>query len=299
MPKSKLATSEHAVDFSVVLVNFNGQDFIRECLDAVFETVSSYDFDVIVVDNASSDDSLDIIKGYGDRLTLVENSENTGFSYANNQAVKLSSAPYVFLLNTDAILQPDTIDLMMVHYENNLDIGAITPKLLNADGSLQVPGNSIGAWRFKQDRVRKVPFIAGAAFLMRRSVYDAMGGLDENLFFYNDDVDMCRYMRSHDLPIIYFPETSVVHYGGLSTVYRRRGSLIEGYRGGIYLALKHYGKLAQIVYRLFLMVDLTFNLILLAFQFPFSAVKRDLFFGYLEIVRINMFNDIYLDRVRK
>lgn len=298
MSKSHLASSDSSVDVSFIIVNFNGQDFITECLDAVFKTQLSYSYDVILVDNASTDNSLEIIKGYGERIRLLENTENTGFSYANNQGIALSSAPYVFLLNTDAIIEPDTLQQLMDHYEANPHLGAITPKLLNADGSLQVPGNSFGAWRFKQERVREVPFIAGAAFLMRRSVMDAMGGLDENLFFYNDDVDMCRFMRSHNLPIIYYPKTAVVHYGGLSTVYRRQGSLIEGYRGGIYLALKHYGQLAQWAYRLLLFVDLIPRLLVYSVLAAFDPVKKDLFMGYLAVARIAITNDIYLDRVK-
>ncbi|MSR88152.1 MAG: glycosyltransferase family 2 protein [Candidatus Margulisbacteria bacterium] len=280
------------VDISVVIVNFNGAKFIEACLDSLFASELSYTYDVWMVDNASTDNSLEILSGYKDCLNLIVNTENTGFSYANNQAIRACSGRYLFILNNDTVLEKNTIQLLMHEHERTPNLGVICPKLLNADGSLQCPGSSFGHWRFKQNRVRFVPFIAGAAFLMRKSVMDEMGGMDENLFFYNDDIDMCRFLRHRGYPILYFPEAKVVHFGGLSTQYRKVGSLIEGYRGGIYLAYKHYGFIAGVLYRVVLCLDLFVRLLL-------SFGNRDMFGGYLQVLWINVTNDIYLSRIKK
>lgn len=280
------------VDISVVIVNFNGAKFIEACLDSLFASEISYAYDVWMVDNASSDNSLEILSAYKDRIHLIVNTENTGFSYANNQAIRQSSGRYLFILNNDTVLEKNTLQLLVDEHERQPHLGAICPKLLNADGSLQCPGSSLGHWRFKQDRARFVPFIAGAAFLMRKSVMDEMGGMDENLFFYNDDIDMCRFLRHKGYPILYFPEAKVIHFGGLSTQYRKVGSLIEGYRGGIYLAYKHYGVVAGLLYRLVLCLDLFVRIIA-------NLFNREMLGGYLRVLWINITNDIYLPRVKK
>jgi GT2 family glycosyltransferase len=283
-----------SLDISVILVNFNGAAFIEQCLDSLFASTIPYSYEVILVDNASTDNSLQILERYKDRIRLYRNTENTGFSFANNQAIRVAHGRYLFLLNTDTVLEPDALLLMMQTHEREPNIGAIAPKLLNGDGTLQCPGSSFGHWRFKQDRRRNVPFIAGAAVLIRKSVMEEMGLMDENLFFYNDDIDMSRFLRRRGYPIVYLPEARVIHFGGLSTVYRKVGSLIEGYRGGIYLAYKHYGFLAGTVYRIVLVVDIFFNLIL-----NMLRGNMELFQGYLRVLWIDITNDIYLERVKK
>jgi len=187
----------------------------------------------------------------------------------------------------------------MTEYKAFPEIGAIAPKLLNGDGSLQCPGSVFGHFRFKQNRRRTVPFIAGAAVLIKASVMAEMNGMDENLFFYNDDIDMSRYLRIHGYPIVYLPQAEVVHYGGLSTNYRKVGSLIEGYRGGIYLAYKHYGTVAGHVYRVVLLVLLLISLLDQLVRSIVSVPARALVGGYLEVIRITLTNDIYLDRVKQ
>jgi GT2 family glycosyltransferase len=176
------------LDISVVIVNFNGAAFIMECLDALFNSRLTYTYEVILVDNASTDRSFEVMEPYLHRMTIIKNTENTGFAFANNQGFKVAKGRYLFLLNTDAVVSPDAIQLMMDEHERFPDIGAIAPKLLNGDGSLQCPGSSFGHFRFKRNRRCTVPFIAGAAVLIRKSMMDAMNGMDENLFFYNDNL---------------------------------------------------------------------------------------------------------------
>ncbi len=288
-----------ALDISVVIVNFNGAAFITECLDALFNSQLSYTYEVILVDNASTDHSFEVMAPYLHRMKVIQNSENTGFAFANNQAFDVANGRYLFLLNTDAVVFPDAIQLMMEEYERFPEIGAIAPKLLNGDGTLQCPGNWFGHFRFKRDQRCTVPFIAGAAVLIRKSMMEAMNGMDNNLFFYNDDVDMSRYLRLHGHPIVYLPQARVVHYGGLSTNYRKVGSLIEGYRGGIYLAYKHYGRLAGHIYRIILLLVLIPFVIVKAIRSLFRSEELDLFKGYLEVGRIVITNDIYLERVKQ
>lgn len=287
----------HQFDISVVIVNYNGADFIMECLDALFNSELNATFEVIMIDNASTDDSLTVMAPYLGRMHLIQNEINQGFAYANNQGFNVAKGKYFFLLNTDAVVEKNAIQKLLDYYEANPEIGAIAPKLLNADGSLQCPGSSLGHWRFKQDKTRQVPFIAGAAVLITKEMMDAQNGMDENLFFYNDDIDMSRFLRIRKIPIIYLPSAVVKHYGGLSSNKRKVGSLIEGYRGGIYLAYKHYGKLAGHMYRLFLFIALLPQTLFIALTIPFKPLHRALIKGYGAVLLITLTNDIYLKRV--
>ncbi|RAP36121.1 hypothetical protein DID80_05665 [Candidatus Marinamargulisbacteria bacterium SCGC AAA071-K20] len=286
------------MDISVLIVNYNGAKFIDACIESLFKSKTSARFEVIVVDNNSSDDSLAVLKKYGEKITLIPNKENTGFSYANNQAGKVAKGDYLYLLNNDTLTKENTLDLLFEFIKSHQDAGVITPKLLNEDGSLQCPGSIFGHWRFWSKTARKVPFIAGAAVLFPAKVYWEMGGLDENLFFYNDDVDMCKMLAKLGYSIYYVPEASLIHFGGLSTKFRRLGSLIEGYRGGVYLSLKHYGVLISVFYRFFAVIDIIIRLAI-HLLLSFSKSNRDFVKTYLEVLRIVVFNDIYLDRIKK
>ena len=286
------------MDISVIIVNFNGAQFIEACLDSLLKSKLNGQFEVIVVDNASTDHSLDILKKYQNTIELIANEENTGFSYANNQAAKRANGEYLFLLNNDTVIPEDTMSILLSFLKEHPDAGVITPKLLNEDGSLQCPGSIFGQWRFKSKVARRVPFIAGAAILFPKSVYWEMGGLDENLFFYNDDVDMCKSLSKLGYSIYYVPEASLTHFGGLSTKFRKLSSLIEGYRGSVYLSLKHYGLLISFIYRLLVLVDIVIRLAIHAFL-SFTRTNRLYVKAYLSVLRIVILNDIYLDRVKE
>lgn len=283
-------------DVSIIIVNFNGAKFIENCLNSIFNADIPFSYDIFIIDNNSSDNSLDVLHHYKDKIKLIKNKVNTGFSYGNNQAIKKSKANHVFLLNNDTILEKNTLKNLWEFAQKQPDAGAITPKLLNKDGSLQCPGSIWGQWRFWSKTPKKVPFIAGAAVLMTRKRYWEMGGLDEHLFFYNDDIDMCKTLKKLGHPIYYCPDSQLIHLGGLSTQFRRVGSLIEGYRGGIYLSLKHYGWVAHQVYRIILLVDIFAHLIIRGPLALFSQHQRDFFMGYLHILHINVTNNVYLYR---
>lgn len=281
------------IDLSIIIVNYNGAAFIRECLDTLFASKVSFTYEVIIVDNDSKDNSLEVLKDYQDRIILLANDNNVGFAQGNNQAIKICNGTSVFLLNNDTILFENTLQTLWDFHKQNLD-AVITPKLLNKDKTLQSPGSMWGSWRFKATKPRKVPFIAGAAVIMTKETYWAMGGLDENLFFYNDDIDMCKTLVKMGRPIYYYPQSEIIHVGGLSTKFRRVGSLIEGYRGGIYLSLKHYGPIRSIIYRVLLMVDLLPKIMIYALLSPFSKNHRDFLGGYVHIFKINLLGDVYM-----
>jgi len=214
---------------SIIIVNFNGADFLSTCLDSVFNQNWKTSYEVIIVDNYSQDNSLEVLDHYKTKITLIKNSQNHGFAFANNQAAQIAIGSYLLLLNNDTKLLDHSLDKLVTFHNSHPDIGGVGPKLLNEDGSLQAQGSRLGWFKFKTTEPKKMSFISFAAFLISKALYLQAGGLDENLFFYNDDVDLCTTLRRQNHPIYYLPTTEVIHFGGLSTKFRKKESIIEGY----------------------------------------------------------------------
>jgi len=238
---------------SVVMVNFNGARFLTDALDTVLSSQLTGAFEVIVVDNDSQDHSRQLLASYGDRIRVVLNAQNTGFSAANNQGVALASGTYVFLLNNDTLTDPMTCARLIASLVSNPKIGAVGPKLKNKDGSDQLPGGFLGQREYRTTVPRAVSFLSGAALMMRRDLYLSLGGFDEQFFFYNEDLDLCKRIQKLGYSLCFLPTAEIVHLGGQSTQFLRQKALIEGYRGGLYFCHKHYGFLAYVLYRILLM----------------------------------------------
>ncbi len=245
-------------DISVIIVNYNGAHFLAECLDALFESPLS--LEVIVVDNASKDDSAAVLGSFqakcGALLSVIWNDQNKGFGAANNQGAAVAKGDYLFLLNNDTKINPQTLPILWGFCKSQPRLGAASPKLCHADGSLQAQGSLLGHWQFKGDHPRKVSFIAGAAVMIKRRIYQEMNGFDENFFFYNEDIDLCKRLLKKGLEIYYVPGANLIHYGGLSTQSIKPTAVIEGYRGGLYVAYKHFPRWVYHVYRVVLLLDI-------------------------------------------
>jgi GT2 family glycosyltransferase len=268
---------------SVVIVNFNGARFLQDALDTVLASQLSEPFEVIVVDNQSHDHSKSILDAYTDRVSVLYNDDNKGFSAANNQGVSLAKGEFVFLLNNDTRTDALACGYLIDALKDNPRIGAVGPKLLNADGSLQLPGGILGQRQYKTDQASRVSFLSGAALMMRRDVYRSLGGFDDAFFFYNEDLDLCKRIQKAGYSLCFLPNAEVVHLGGQSTQFLRKKALVEGYRGGLYFCYKHYGLLPYILYRLVL-VPLLLLLIVFYAITGWSAMRREQMAAFCEIL---------------
>jgi len=268
---------------SVVIVNFNGGRFLKDALDTVLASQLVGAFEVIVIDNFSQDDSRAVLDAYIGRVSVVYNPQNTGFSAANNQGVSLAIGAFVFLLNNDTRTDRMTCARLIDSLVSTPKIGAVGPKLRNADGSDQLPGGFLGRRQYKTDTAKNVSFLSGAALMMRRDLYLSLGGFDEAFFFYNEDLDLCKRIQKAGYFLCFLPTAEVVHLGGQSTQFLRKKALIEGYRGGLYFCYKHYGFFAYFLYRLIL-IPLLIVLILFYGITGWSAVRREQSMAFIEIL---------------
>jgi len=277
------------IRISIIVVNFNGEKTLKECLDSIIFTQTQYTFEIIVVDNASEDKSLEILDRYQKEITLIKNNENRGFSAANNQGISIAKGEFIFLFNNDAVLLDDTLTLLYEYLSQHADVGAIGPKLLNKDGSIQYAGSILGRWRFGERRPQSVTFLSGAAFFTRKTLLDEIGGLDEHFFFYNEDIDLCKQIMKKKLKLIYLPDISVIHYGGVSTGTRKAASIKEGIIGGLYLCKKHYPKPIYYLYKIILTA-------LLLILLPFFWLTKNRNFQYYKadlMILTYLFKDFY------
>jgi GT2 family glycosyltransferase len=254
-------------DLSIVIVNWNTRDLLRQCLRSVYETVSDLSFEVIVVDNASTDNSQEMVRREFPSVRLIANAENAGFAGANNQAIRRSSGRYVLLLNSDAFVRENTIEQMVAFLDVHPEASMAGCRLLYEDGSLQpsctafptlftefciatqldrlfsqssVFGKySMTYWNF--DDVREVDVIMGAFMLVRVLAIDDVGLMDESYFMYSEEVDWCYRFKENGWKIYFYPHVEAVHLWGGSIGQVRIEMFIQMYRSRVHFFRKHYG----------------------------------------------------------
>jgi GT2 family glycosyltransferase len=261
------------MNVSVVIVNWNTGMLLAECVRSVLANGAD---EVIVVDNASSDDSIAGVRAQFASVKVVENRENAGFARASNQAVRLSRGRYILLLNPDTRMVEGSLDRMVRFLESRPKAGAVGPRLLNTDGTLQVsaypeptlfremwrllhldsvwPAGSYPMSSWPEDEAREVDVLTGACILLRREVLDAGDLLDERYFIYSEDQDLCRRLRSQGWDLYWEPDAVVVHHGGQSTRQVKLEMFVQLYREKVSYFRKHHGRAATTMYKLVLLL---------------------------------------------
>ncbi|HEX6104576.1 MAG TPA: glycosyltransferase family 2 protein, partial [Gemmatimonadales bacterium] len=229
---------------AVAIVSWNTRELLRRCLESALAEGAA---EIVVVDNGSSDGSVEMVRDQFPRVRLEVRPENPGYGAASNIAFGLCSAEYVLLLNSDTAIHPGALAALVEHLDRNPRAGIVGPRLLNADGTLQksvfpfpsplvplvkrrpvadvvgvVPwlrDEFVGSWA--HDRARRAPWVLGAALAIRRTAFDGTGGFDESFVMYFEEVDLCYRLRQAGWEIHFTPAAEVTHVGGASTSQRR------------------------------------------------------------------------------
>jgi hypothetical protein len=239
------------VDLSIIIVNYNVKEFLQNLLHSLHKAISNLSYEIIVVDNASDDGSVEFIREKFPQIKLITNQTNFGFSKANNIALEVSSGKFILLINPDTLVREDTITKMIEFLTNHPDAGLVGCKILNPDGSLQLACRRSfpGPWTsfckvaglstlFPQSKLfakynltyldenstHEVDAISGSFMMMKREVYERVGGFDEQFFMYGEDLDLCYRIQKNGYKVYYYPGTQIIHYKGEST---KRSSLDE------------------------------------------------------------------------
>ncbi len=281
-------------DLSIVIVNYNNAKLLETCLRSIGKFSQKLTLEIIVSDNGSSDGSQKMLKDKFPEVILIENNANLGFIKATNNGLKIASSRYIILLNDDTELKNNALEILVDFMDKNPEAGACGPKLLNTDGTPQRQGSIFGKPFWKSDEAIPVDFVIGGALLLRKEVFQQIGLMDENLFFYNDDIDWCKSIRKAGWKIYFVPQAQIMHYGGYSSkrVFNPR-LFIEGFRGGLYFCRKHYNMVAYLAYRLLLLILLPLPILVFALLLPFNIkVNSQKFLAYLKIFEIALLNQV-------
>ncbi len=248
-------------DIAVIIVNWNAREDLRQCLQSLCAAPPpKVDFAVWVVDNASTDGSAEMVAREFPQVHLRVNTENLGFSKANNQAIAEALAETdtrsVFLLNSDAAVHAGALDALVAWADANPNAGIVGPKVLNPDGSLQMscrrfPSLGAGFFRntylgrlFPQNKYAKdylmqdfdhahtlpVDWVSGCAMLLRRDLVEEIGALDERFYMYCEDVDICQRAWDAGREVVYFPQAVVTHAIGRSSDKNADTMIVEFHR---------------------------------------------------------------------
>lgn len=229
---------------SIIIINYNVRTFLENALHSIKKATSGIECEIIVVDNASDDGSVEMIREKFPDVRLITNELNIGFARANNIALKIARGKYLALINPDTIIQEDTFASLIKFLENNPEAGLVGCKILNPDGTLQlacrrsIPTPWSAFTKFTglsslfpktklfgrynltyldEDKIYEVEAISGSFMFLRKAVYEQVGGLDENYFMYGEDLDWCHRIRKSGWKIFYYPETQIIHFKGEST----------------------------------------------------------------------------------
>ncbi|MBL7888562.1 MAG: glycosyltransferase [Bacteroidia bacterium] len=254
---------------SVIIVNYNVQHFLEQCLHSVRKAAKNVSTEIFVVDNNSVDGSVEMVKAKFPEVVLIENKKNTGFSYANNQAIRVSKGEYVLLLNPDTVVEEDTFEKVVAFMDAHPDAGGLGVKMLDGKGNFLpeskrgLPTPSVAFYKIfglsklfpksktfgkyhlgflDKDKTHEVEILSGAFMLMRKAALDKVGLLDQTFFMYGEDIDLSYRIILGGYKNYYFPETRIIHYKGESTKKSSVNYVFVFYRAMVIFAEKHFSQ---------------------------------------------------------
>ncbi|MCX7981278.1 MAG: glycosyltransferase family 2 protein [Syntrophales bacterium] len=267
------------MDISFIVVNWNTRDLLRLCLASIYSTVEGIEYEVFVVDNGSSDGSVEMVKREFPLVRLIENKQNKGFAAANNQALCLMKGRYAFLLNSDACLTKGAVKELFQFMERHKEAAMCCGQLLNEDGTKQrsfasfpnlltlLTNESLLEFFFPKKFPGKrrnythpieVDSCIGAAMLVRKKAIDEVGKLDERYFFFFEETDWAYAMRKAGWKIYFLPSALVYHFQGQS-IGERLTPRLEYYRSRYRYFEKWYPPFYYLVIRLVIIGRLIVN----------------------------------------
>lgn len=257
------------IDVSIIIVNYNTKELTLQCIHSIFASKSQYTYEIILIDNASTDKTVDAVQSLFPQVFCIENSENVGFSKANNQGIRIAKGRYILLLNSDTIVQEDTLETMIQFMDKHEKVGASGCKVVLPDGSLDkacrrgFPTPSASFYYFSglakkyphsakfnqyhlghldEDDDYPVDCLVGAFMLVRRETIDQVGLLDEDFFMYGEDIDWCYRIKEAGWINYYYPKTKIIHYKGASSRKKPYKIIYEFHRAMYLFHRKHFSR---------------------------------------------------------
>ena len=223
---------------SISIVNTNNKDLLKSCLKSIYENTAKSNFEIIVVDNCSTDGSVEMINENFPNVMIISNDTRKGYGFSNNRSFERSSGKYFLVLNEDMLVLPNALDQMLEIITKNPEIGALGCRLLNPDGTLQhscsyfptlfneifsnlipyhlfFPNSRFRShmyhWDHNQDK--EVDVIKGCCILIPHDFIEKEGLFDEQFFLFSDEYDLCKRIKNAGLKVFFSPKAEIIHYG--------------------------------------------------------------------------------------
>lgn len=287
------------VKLSIIITNWNSGIYLKKCLDSIFKNKPYFSFEVILVDNDSSDISSETIKEYEEKIIVIRNKENFGLSKANNIGIKVSKGECILFLNPDIEILSNSINKMVDFFQKQHKIGALGPKLIYKEGSTQPSYHGFITlshaffeissldWCFPKNRFNKlilgkflgsifknlfasykeyndptkVNVIMGSCFLTSKDILDKIGYFDEHFFLYHEENELCYRLKKKGYDCIYYPSAKVVHYNKQSTKKIPEKVFIERCKSLYYFFKEHYKK-KILLFKIVALIALKINIVI-------------------------------------
>lgn len=254
--KEKSHRNLASMKISIIIVSYNTRDLLVGCLNSIFEFLDADMFEAIVVDNGSSDGTCLLLKSNYDNIKLIENKSNLGFGRSNNIGAQVARGKYLWFLNSDTFLIDGRITDLVEAMDANEEIGVASPFLVMEDKKTEQVGsygnNPSILTLLKNHAVKnaeknskeffRVDWVTGAAMLVKRSIFNQVGGFDDRFFMYYEDVDLCMEIRRAGYKVTYWPKYKVVHIAGKSWKEDWKKKNIYYVNQELYFR-KHYGRI--------------------------------------------------------
>lgn len=240
------------IELSVIIVNYNGLKFLKDCLNSLYKNLEEVSFEIIIIDNNSSDSSCEFIKKTFPEIKLIESKINYGFGKGNNEAVKAAKGDYLLLINNDTIVL-DKIKPTLNFFKNNNNIGVVGVNMLNKNKEYLPAAGNFPNYRnmfqfkklldlgveFKNGTFSKesyeVDWLSGSFLVLSKKTFSKINGFDEDYFMYVEDVDFCKKIANIGLKRIFIPNINYIHFVGFNS--NKNPMLVKGYK--IYIQ-KHF-----------------------------------------------------------
>ncbi len=274
------------MQLSVIILNYNVRYFLEQCVLSVQKALIHLDSEIIVIDNNSSDDSCEMMKSRFPNIKLIKNTENLGFPKGNNIAVNQAKGEYICILNPDTVVAEDTFEKVLAFADKKNDLGIVGCKLIDGTGNF-LPESKRGiptpfvaitkifglyklsdffgkyyAQHLSENETGKVEILVGAFMVMKRELYNEIGGFDENCFMYSDDIDLSYMALQKGKSNYYFHETMVIHYKGESTIRDEK-------------YMKRFQEAMQFFYKKHFKKSVIFDYFMKIGAFIFSLIKKN------------------------
>ena len=285
------------IELSILIVNYNTAQLLKNCLQSIYHAIQfgklTTQSEVIIVDNASNDNSVEILNKVFPQVHLILNKENLGFAKANNQAIKKAKGKYILLLNSDTKVDKSSLIKLLSMAKEKKEIGVVGGRLLNSDGTFQ---QSMGFFpnlpqvffwmSFLDDlsflstllrpyhitnkdfyqKSQFVDWVSGACMLVKKGTIEKVGLLDEAIFMYGEEVEWCYRIKQAGFQVVYIPDAKIIHFRGESSGEKFNAGIIAEFKSILYFYRKHKSLFQQHLVRIIL---------------KFGALLRILLFGII------------------